>query len=115
MKKLFFIFIATWIVSSAIAGNTDKTEKGTEKSASINFSGTVTDEKTGEVLTGVEVRVEGTEIKTYTDFDGKFSFQNMTPGNYSLIVSYISYNKARTEEVNLKEKDQILIKLNPLK
>jgi hypothetical protein len=115
MKKLFFILIATLFVSSAFAGNTDKTEKGTQKSASINFSGTVMDENTGEVLTGVEIKVEGTDMKTYTDFDGKFSFQNLTPGNYSLIVSYISYNKARTEELNVKEKDQILIKLNPLK
>ena len=39
------------------------------------FSGTITDEKTGEPLFGASVVLTGTAVGSTTDFDGKFSFQ----------------------------------------
>ena len=43
---------------------------------------------------------------TYTDFDGKFTFENIKPGEYKLVTNYISYKKG-TEilKVNNKENE----------
>lgn len=73
----------------------------------VSFSGTVIDFASGEALTGVEVTVEGTDIKVYTDFDGNFSIDNVKPGNYNIIASYISYEKSLIEnfEANTQNKE----------
>jgi len=59
----------------------------------VNVTGNVTDEITGETLTGVEVILEKTGKKVYTDFDGNFSFSNITTGKYDITIRYISYQK----------------------
>lgn len=48
------------------------------------ISGVVVDQLTGEALTGVEVQVEGTELKTYTDFEGQFAFDQLKAGEYKV-------------------------------
>ena len=115
MKKSIILIVAALMLSVAGTGKENKTEKGTVKNASLSFTGTVTDEKTGELLTGVEIKIEGTDIKTYTDFDGKFSIQNVKPGPHHLVASYVSYNKTRTTELNLNEKDHLDIRLQSAK
>lgn len=52
--------------------------------------GAVYEEKTGEPLFGVSVLVKELSTGAVTDFDGKFEIQ-VTPGTYSVQVSYISY------------------------
>ncbi len=51
----------------------------------LSLSGTVFDFQSGEALTGVEVSIEGTDIKVYTDFDGNFEIDNVKPGNLTLL------------------------------
>jgi uncharacterized surface anchored protein len=70
-----------------------KTAENTGKAANVALSGTVLDSDSGELLAGVEVTLEGTGSKTYTDFDGQFSFKKLQPGEYKLITNYISYKK----------------------
>lgn len=52
-------------------------------------TGLVLDE-TGQPMIGVSVRVQGTQIATTTDLDGKFSIG--APENSTLTFSYIGYN-----------------------
>jgi hypothetical protein len=54
-------------------------------------NGTVTDKQTNETLAGVEVRVKGTSIVAYTDFDGKFFLPSLPAGTYELEFHYITY------------------------
>ena len=54
--------------------------------------GTVTDAKTQETLVGATILIQGTTQGTITDFSGEFAFSNIAPGNYNLVVSFISYN-----------------------
>jgi iron complex outermembrane receptor protein len=56
-----------------------------------SISGTITDITNGEVLINVTVQMEGTEKGTHTNFDGKFSFDNLEAGTYTFIASYIGY------------------------
>ncbi len=53
--------------------------------------GTITDEKTGEALIGVNVIVEGTMYGAATDVDGYYSILSIPPGQYSIKASYIGY------------------------
>lgn len=55
-----------------------------------NLFGIVTDE-VGEPLAGASVFLEGTDKGTQTDFDGNYQIQNVIPGSYNLVVSYLGY------------------------
>lgn len=52
--------------------------------------GTITDSKTGEVLPGVNIVIEGTTQGTVSDIDGKFSI-DVPDQNAVLIFSYVGY------------------------
>ncbi|GAO28352.1 beta-sandwich domain-containing protein [Geofilum rubicundum] len=65
----------------------------------------VLDKTTGESLTGVEVRVEGTDLKTYTDFDGKFVFENVKAGEYKVMANYISYGNNETKPIKVNSNE----------
>lgn len=59
--------------------------------AVIFVSGTVTDKISNETIAGVEVRVKGTDIVTYTNFDGNFFLPELPGGTYTLEFNYITY------------------------
>lgn len=111
MKKITILFalVITVFVASAAENKNNATD--TENTATTILTGTVADENSGESLVGVEVKIEGTDLKTYTDFDGNFSFKNVKPGEYKLVTNYISYQK-KTEvlEVSAQE-NELKIKL----
>ena len=54
------------------------------------ISGTIVDESIGETLISAYVYVEGTDIVTTTDFDGKYVI-DLDAGTYSLRVTYIGF------------------------
>lgn len=90
--------IAALLILSVVAVNAkEKETKVTDKEAGVTMmmlSGSIADEVSGESLVGVEVKIEGTDLKIYTDFDGNFSFKNVKAGEYKLISNYISYKKS---------------------
>uniref|UniRef100_UPI003216898B carboxypeptidase-like regulatory domain-containing protein n=1 Tax=uncultured Draconibacterium sp. TaxID=1573823 RepID=UPI003216898B len=93
MKK---VLIAALLILSVVAVNakeSDTKTKTVDSEAVVMLSGSIADELSGESLVGVEVKIEGTDLKTYTDFDGNFSFKNVKPGEYKLVANYISYEK----------------------
>jgi hypothetical protein len=55
------------------------------------ITGTVTDKTSNETIAGVQVRVQGTDIVTYTNFDGNFFLPELPKGKYTLEFSYITY------------------------
>jgi hypothetical protein len=93
MKKVIFALLVAFATSSAFA---EKAETRTDSKAEaliLSVSGNVIDEVSGEALVGVEVKVEGSDVKTYTDFDGHFVINNLKAGQCKLVASYTSYNK----------------------
>ena len=116
MKKTIFLITLLFLVITVSATDNDKTiGKESGRTAALTLSGVVTDEKTGELLAGVEVKVVGTNVKTYTDFDGKFTLKNLKPDQYKLIASYISYRDASVEKNISPENNQTIIRLQPVK
>jgi hypothetical protein len=112
MKKLLIGFLSIMLAVTVTANEKEgKTATNSDNTATVALSGTVFDSTSGELLVGVEVTIDGTETKTYTDFDGNFTFDNMKPGEYKLVTNYISYNKTtETLKVDAK-KNQVKIKL----
>ncbi len=80
MKQTFLFFLFTLFSCHLIA-----------QTGSV--SGLVTDAGTGETLIGATAMIQGTTTGTITDFDGNFVLNDINPGDYNLVVSYISYEK----------------------
>jgi hypothetical protein len=105
MKKIFLSLIIIGLAITTYAKtNENKAETTTtveSPAATIQLSGFVIDKNSNEALVGVEVKLEGTNQKAYTDFDGKFSFQDLKPGEYNIVASYISYQKNIIENLDV--------------
>jgi iron complex outermembrane receptor protein len=65
------------------------------------FSGTITDEKSGEPLFGATVVLTGTAVGATTDFDGKFKFNTGKQPPFDITISYIGYLKQEMEVTSL--------------
>lgn len=69
-----------------------------------NVSGTVTDQA-GESLIGVNVVVKGTNKGTATDFEGRFTLEDVNE-QATLVFSYVGY---QTQEVDVKGRTNISV------
>ena len=95
MKKNLKGFILTlWLLSIAII------------SEAAILKGTVIDKSTQEPLIGASVQIKGTTMGTITDMDGHFELKDLKNGQYTLIVSYVSF---RTQEINVQASENIRI------
>jgi len=97
----------------AYAGNDNAKENKSAAKATtgITLSGKIVDFTTGEALTGVKVKIEGSNVLTYSDLDGNFSFENLKPGKYDIIASFISYKKSFIENFKAETDSDIEIKM----
>lgn len=119
MKKLILSVLVLVASISVFAEKSDS--KAENKSAAKSelamtvVSGNIIDEITGEALVGVEVTVEGSDVKAYTDFDGRFTLNGVKAGECKLVANYTSYNKTeKTVELKSK-KNQVKIELQASK
>ncbi len=77
---------------------------------SYTLSGVVLDKFTGETLAGVAVALEGTDIVSYTDFDGIFHIPGVYSGNHKLSFRYISYKQeVQTQAVQFNKPNLNLV------
>jgi hypothetical protein len=64
-----------------------------------SMSGKVTDGT--NPVSDVSIQIEGSYLKTSTDANGNYSFENLMPGNYKLKLSKHGYYDKTTDAVNL--------------
>lgn len=116
MKNTLFTLLFGLIVSVTFATNAENVavkSKTTESTVSIpvatnSVMGKVIDLNSGEALVGVEITIEGSTRKAYTDLDGNFKIDNLQSGSYNVIASYISYSKSFIEKLEVKKSNQEL-------
>ena len=58
----------------------------------FNLAGTVSDLERKEVLSGATVQIENTSHFAVTNDEGKFSFERIPAGNYTVVVRFLGYN-----------------------
>jgi len=71
------------------------------KSQQGSIVGIVSDAKTNETLPFVNIRVDGSTLGTSTDIEGKYKLENLNPGYYNLIVSFVGYTQQTFTEVKV--------------
>jgi hypothetical protein len=64
--------------------------------------GVVTDQSSGETMPGVKISLDGTQKMALTDFDGKFTLNNIPEGKYSITAKYATYNTKTITDVEVK-------------
>jgi len=82
-----------------------------------SIKGSVFDRTTKETLIGAVIRLQGpgTSTSTSINLEGKFQFKNLKPGHYTLVCTYVGYEKA-VKEVELGEgAAEVNFKLDALK
>ena len=96
-----------------MAGNGDTKEK--QAASEVAISGTITDGNTGECLAGVSVSLVESDKSVYTDFDGKFRFSGLKPGEYTLKTVFISYQESSSKvQAKPDEQNEVLLKLTSM-
>ena len=119
MKKLILsVFVLVASISAFAEKSDSKAENKNAAKSEIALTvvnGNIIDEITGEALVGVEVTVEGSDSKTYTDFDGHFTLKDLKAGECKIVANYTSYSKTvKTVELKSK-KNQVKIELQSSK
>ena len=70
----------------------------------LTISGTVIDVLTGDPIPAAQVFIEGTDLGTLTDAEGRFDFQGPGPGAYVLRARRIGYDGV-SDAIRLEERE----------
>jgi len=101
--KAIFILAATLIFSAfAFANGENEGKEPKSSSNAVILTGKVTDNQTGEVLTGVKIELSGTKLAAYTDFDGSYNIALPDKGTYKVNYQLITYETVTGQKVETK-------------
>jgi len=76
--------------------------------------GRVLDASINSPLPGANIVIEGSNIGTITDVYGNFSISNVNPGQITLLVSFVGYEKELIDlEVSAGSTNELIVKLKP--
>lgn len=83
--------------------------------AAVTLSGVVVDATTDRPVANVNVKVPVTGEEAKTDKNGKFTFENMNPGRYTIQINHMGYKKfsKRVEIMQSDQNKQLVLKLEP--
>ena len=94
MKKLItYLFTILFITSAS--------------SYAQSIKGKIIDETNSDVLIGATVKIEGTKFGAITDLEGTYIIDNLTPGVYNILVSYIGYSDKLVKGIEIKANENI--------
>ena len=82
------LLLATLLLGTSIAATPVCAQTG-------RVEGRATDAETGEPLPGVNLTLEGTAFGAATDAEGTFAIEDVPPGAYTLVASFIGYATQR--------------------
>lgn len=66
-----------------------------------SIQGVIKDKKTKETIVGANVYLEGTTTGVATNLDGGFEIKNISQGNYTVVISFISYKTQKIQNVKV--------------
>jgi len=74
-----------------------------------SIKGVVRDSRTNETIIGANVVIEGTTIGASTHIDGSYQISNLEPGNYNLVVTFVSYHRQRIENIRVDRGQTVVV------
>lgn len=77
------------------------------------ISGNITNKLDGKPIVGATIRIDKTNIGTYSDKNGFFKLNNLSENSIKLIISSLSYNKYELELQINENRNDLIIKLSP--
>ncbi|MHB8206767.1 TonB-dependent receptor [Mucilaginibacter sp.] len=80
-------------------------------SAQFSVSGKITDQQTGEPLSGATIRIQNLNISTSSGTDGHYTFTNLKADNYNFKITYIGY-EVTIKTISLKGNSTVDFSLN---
>src|ERR1035437_2409053 len=93
-------FISTFLVITTILN-------------AASIKGHVNDAETHKAIPGAVISISGTNLNEVADTRGSFSFNNLKPGNYTLVGSCMGYKNSTSQNINLTTTDaNIIVDLN---
>ncbi|MEM8484379.1 MAG: TonB-dependent receptor [Bacteroidota bacterium] len=78
-----------------------------------SLSGLITDGETGNALPGASVLLVDTELGAATSIDGRYEINGITPGDYTLQVTFIGYETSQTPVTIAAGENELDIVLTP--
>ena len=75
------------------------------------ITGSVIDEEFNDAMPFANVLIKGTSTGITTDFDGKFSI-DVSPGEYTLVFSFVGYNTKEVSNISVKENEVAVINVS---
>lgn len=113
MKQIVVTLLSLILIVNISSAKENNKPAESAPFASSSLSGKIIDSQSGEELVGVAVKIKGTDKICYTDFDGNFQFESITPGNYKLDIELISYIKTEIKKITIDghEAHELSIKL----
>jgi TonB-linked SusC/RagA family outer membrane protein len=65
--------------------------------AQVKISGKVTDAASGEELPGANIYITELKVGASADINGDYVISNITPGNYTIVASYVGYKQYKSK------------------
>ncbi|MBD3402081.1 TonB-dependent receptor plug domain-containing protein [candidate division GN15 bacterium] len=98
MRHLMFVFTIMLTVFLMVSPN-GYTQSSAKETGTI--SGKLVDAKTGDVIIGATVMVEGTQLGAQTDLDGRYSIRRVPAGAVNLVVRAIGFTAVTITDVQV--------------
>ena len=76
--------------------------------STVDVSGVVVEEASGEPLAGVSVQITGFEEIYYTDFEGRFNIVKLESGKYDIEIDFISFDSKVLKSIQLDQENSHL-------
>ena len=71
-------------------------------------------EKTGEILPGATIFLDGSEKKTYSNDKGNYNLSKLAPGTYELTIHFVGYKSYRQNVIIQDQSLTVHVVLDPL-
>ena len=71
----------------------------------------MSDAKFKDALIGASVVIEGTTVGAIADVEGNFRIENVKPGKYTIVASYVSYKSETIRDVVVKAHQESVLRI----
>lgn len=76
------------------------------------IKGQIGDGTTNELIPGVKVTIDGQQKGAMTDLDGIFVLANLTPGSYSITITYPTYQTKKLTDISVISGDTAFVRIS---